>query len=114
MLLQELKRNTVCDDLLIVNAPAWAIRNESLGKKYSSITFAFIDIDGSLIQRLIKHPPSLFGATTKAEKSVMPLLIQQCTRCHALGHLLPCCKVSRSTTICPLCGKNHHAKDHHV
>jgi hypothetical protein len=74
-LLQELKWNMVCDDLLIVNAPAWAIRNESPGKKYSSITFMFIDLDGSLIQRLIKHPPSLFGATTKAKKSVMPPLI---------------------------------------
>jgi hypothetical protein len=74
-LLQELKQNMVCNDLLIVNAPTWAIYNKSPGKKYSSIIFTFIDLDGSLIQRLIKHPPSLFEATTKAEKSVAPLLI---------------------------------------
>ena len=114
MLLQELKRNMVCSDLLIVNAPTWAIRNDGPTKSHASISFAFIDEDGLLTQQIIRHPPSLFGATTKAEKSKPLPLIHQCARCHALGHEVHHCKERRGTTICPLCGSNHRAKDHHT
>ena len=113
-LLRELQRNTVCEDLLIVVAPTWAIRNDHPGKSHASVSFAYIDIDGSLTQRMIRHPPSLFGATTTAEKSKPLPLIKQCARCHALGHDLKSCKENRNTTICPLCGSNHRAKDHHA
>ena len=113
-ILRELQRNVVCNDLLFVVPPTWAIRNDSLSKTHASVSFAFIDVDGSLTQRMICHPPSLFGATTKAEKSKPLPLIKQCARCHALGHELKSCKESRNTTICPLCGSNHRAKDHHA
>lgn len=63
---------------------------------------------------MICHPPSLFGATTKAEKSKLLPLIKQCARCHTLGHELKMCKENRNVTICPLCSSNHRAKDHHV
>ena len=97
-LLQELQCNVVCNDLLFVVPPTWAIRNDSLTKTHASISFAFIDVDGSLTQRMIRHPPSLFGATTKAEKSKPLPLIKQCTRCHALGHELKTCNARRTKT----------------
>ena len=67
-LIAEIKQNPVCTDILFVNAPTWVIRNNSPDKTHASITFAMIDEDGSITSRLIKHPPSLFGATTTACK----------------------------------------------
>ena len=113
-LINEIKRNQVCRDLLIVNAPTWAIRNNGPDKHHSSVTFAYIDEDGSLTQRIIRHPPSIFGATTRAEKSELLPLITQCARCHALGHSANRCQVKRGTTICALCGKTHRTRDHHI
>ena len=91
-LLQELQCNIVCNDLLFIVPPTEAICNDSLTKTHASISFAFIDVDGSLTQRMICHPPSLFGATTKAKKSKLLPLIKQCACCHTLGHELKMCK----------------------
>jgi hypothetical protein len=52
-LLLEITRNPICESLLIVNAPTWAIRNDGPGKKYASITFVYIDVNGSLTQQII-------------------------------------------------------------
>ena len=113
-LMSEIKRNPVCNDILFVNAPTWVIRNDSPSKTHASVTFAMIDEDGSITQRLIRYPPSLFGATATARKRVPLPLITQCARCHMLGHSVNRCKITRGVIICPLCGKDHRARDHHV
>ena len=113
-LIAEIKQNPVCADVLFVNPPTWVIRNDSPDKTHASVTFAMIDEDGSITQRLIKHPPSLFGATTTAQKRTTLPAIAQCARCHMLGHSVTRCRVTRGSTICPLCGKGHRAQDHHV
>jgi hypothetical protein len=50
----------------------------------------------------------------KAEKSVAPPIIKQCAHCHSLGHESTHCHIKCSVTICTLCGKTHHTKDHHL
>ena len=113
-LLSEIKRNPVCNDILFVNQPTWVIRNESPSKTHASVTFAMIDEDGSVTQRLTRYPPSLFGATMTAKKRVPLPLITQCACCHMLGHSVNRCKITCGAIICPLCGKDHRACDHHL
>ena len=113
-LIDELKRNPVCEGLTFVNPPRWFSSSIPSDKRHSSITVAFIDTDGSRVQQLIRDPPSLFGAVTRVEKYVALPILRGCDRCHALDHSVAKCSIRKGAIICPLCGDPHRARDHHV
>lgn len=113
-LINELRRNPVCEGLTYVNPPQWFSRDIPFEKRNSSITVAFIDHDGSRLSQLIKNPPSLFGGLTRVEKYVPLPVLRGCERCHALDHSIAKCSFKKGSTICPLCGGPHKARDHHV
>ena len=113
-LIDELKRNPVCEGLTFINPPRWFSPMIPSDKRHSSITVAFIDTDGSRLQQLICDPPSLSGAVTRVEKyNALPILCG-CDRCHALDHSVAKCSICKGAIICPLCGDPHRARDHHV
>ena len=113
-LINELRRNPVCEGLTYVNPPQWFSRDIPLEKRNSSITVAFIDQDGSRLQQLINDPPSLFGGLTRVEKYNPLPVLRGCERCHALDHSIAKCSFKKGATICPLCGGGHKARDHDV
>lgn len=86
LLLHEVSCNPSCQNLLYVNQPSWFLSNIPENRLTSIITFAFIDVDGSRLQQILRHPPSIFGSTTVAKKFISRPMIHQCSRCHELGH----------------------------
>ena len=113
-LINELRRNPACEGLTYVNPPQWFTKDIPFEKRNSSITLAFIDEDGTRLQQLICNPPSLFGGLTRVEKYNPLPVLRGCERCHALDHSIAKCPFKKGSTICPLCGGNHKARDHNV
>ena len=111
-LIKELTRNPACEGLTLINPPQWFHRSIPTEKRHASITFAFVDTDGSRLTQLIKNPPSLFGGPTTVEKFTALPILRGCDRCHALDHSIARCSVRKGTIICPLCGGAHKARDH--
>jgi hypothetical protein len=74
-LINELCYNPVCKGLTFINPPQWFLRDIPLEKHNSSITLAFIDLDGSCLIQMLCNPPSLFGAVMQVEKYIpLPIL----------------------------------------
>ena len=111
-LVRELTRNPACEGLTLINPPQWFHRSIPPEKRHTSITFAFVDTDGSHLVQLIRNPPSLFGGATTVEKFTALPILHGCDRCHALDHSIARCSVRKGTIICPLCGGAHKAQDH--
>ncbi len=108
----ELARNIVYQDILCVAPPRWLTAVIPEEKSHSSVTFTFIDEDGSRIPRMLRQPPSLFGEVVKAKRFESLPVIRQCSRCHALGHSDVRCRLPKSAIVCPVCSGKHSATDH--
>ena len=108
----ELDRNDSCQNMIIFGDPYW-LTARTAGAQHGSISFAFLDKDGSKLQRLIRNPPFLFGnRTTKVRKYISHPLLLECLHCHRLGHLAQRCSVPSTRLVCPICGQNHKEEDH--
>jgi len=108
----ELARNDVLKGLIMLGDPYW-LTARKVGSCHGSISFTFIDPDGSHLQVIMRNPPFLFGnRTTKPCHYVSHPLLSQCDHCWNLGHQsLGCCH-PESTLVCPLCGGKHKGDDH--
>ena len=113
-LVNELKCNPACEGLTLINPLQWFHHTIPLEKCHASITFTFVDTDGSCLARLIQNPPLIFGGATIVEKFMALPILHGCDRCHALDHSIAQCSVRKGTIICPLCGGSHKARDHAV
>ena len=108
----ELDRNDVCHGLLIFGDPYW-LTARAEGSCHGSISFAFLDKDGSRLQRMIRNPPYMFGnRTSKVRKYVSRPLLSECTRCLRLGHTEQRCHSPPSVIVCPICGNGHKEEEH--
>jgi len=112
MLSSELARNEVCVGLQVIQQPKWLRSTLTAEQTQSSIIFAFLDEDGSRLQRLLARPIFLFGGPCVIKLFNSLPLIKQCDRCHSLGHDVQHCRRPKNAIICPLCGGHHLAKDH--
>ena len=111
-LTRELACNIAYQDILCIAPPRWLMAVIPEGKSHSSVTFAFIDEDGSRISWMLRQPPSLFGEVVKAKRFESLPVIRQCSCCHALGHSDVCCRLPKGTIVCPVCSGRHAAADH--
>jgi len=74
----KLDRNDSCQNMIIFGDPYWLMARMA-GAHHGSISFAFLDEDGSKLQRLIQNPPFLFGnRTTKVHKYISHPLLLEC------------------------------------
>jgi len=109
---KELDHNNVCHSLLIFGNPYW-LTARAEGSCHSSISFAFLDKDGSRLQCMICNPPYMFGnRTSKVHKYISCPLLLECTRCLHLGHTEKHCHSLPSVIICPICGNGHKEEEH--
>ena len=111
-LCREFSRNEVMKDLIIFGEPYWlTARNPE--NRLGSISFAFLDEDGSRLKDMTRNPPFMFGRQTRIRKFVSRPLIQQCQHCWSLDHATGNCHRGDKAIICPICGGAHSHEQHH-
>jgi hypothetical protein len=54
----------------------------------------------------------MFGGQVQAQRFHSLPLVQQCTRCWALGHMVQRCPRPKAVVVCSICGGAHPAKEH--
>jgi len=108
---QEFSHNKVMKDLIIFGEPYW-LTARTPENRLSSISFAFLDEDGSRLKDIFCNPPFMFGHQTCIHKFLSHLLIQQCQRCWSLDHATGNCRRG-DVVICPICGRSHSHEQHH-
>ena len=112
-LLAELGLNPVCQGLTIVAPPHWVNADKvTPASRHGSISFAFIDPDGSRLSNIKRSPPCLFGGVVRPKLGVSKPLIAQCSRCWKLGHAVDTCSKSAAVPICFICGAGHDGSMH--
>ena len=109
---EELSHNPGYQGLTILSMPRWLKADVSLDAAHASITFAFLDEDGSHMRSFLSHPPSLFGERTKCKKFESKQLLRQCKRCHALGHEVSQCSRPKTLVVCAICARGHTTEKH--
>ncbi|KAI5117005.1 hypothetical protein M0805_004390 [Coniferiporia weirii] len=92
--------------LHLTQLPRWLRQPESISSDRSSITFAFEDPDGSLLQQFCARPLFLFGQSARPTPFADKPRFSQCTKCWKLGHLTASCQ-NRPT--CRACNHFHCA-----
>ena len=114
-LLAELGLNPVCQGLTIVAPPRWVNADKvTSASRHGSISFAFIDPDGTRLSNIKRSPPCLFGGVVRPKLGVSKPLIAQCSRCWKLGHAVDTCSKSANVPICFICGAGHDATMHGI
>ena len=114
-LLQEMSYNPVCQDLTVVAPPHWVNANKlSTSSRHGSISFAFIDPDGSRLANIKRSPPCLYGGVVRPRLGVSKPLITQCARCWKLGHAIDTCNRKAGSPICFICGAGHDGSMHGI
>ena len=112
-LLAELGLNPVCQGLTVVSPPRWVNADKvTSSSRHGSITFAFIDPDGTRLSNIKRSPPCLFGGVVCPKLGVSKPLISQCSRCWKLGHAVDTCSKKAGCPICFICGAGHDAQMH--
>ena len=112
-LIHEMSYNPVCQDLTIVSPPHWVNSNKlSESSRHGSISFAFIDPDGSRLANIKRAPPCLFGGVVRPRLGISKPLISQCSRCWKLGHQVDSCPKKGGPPICFICGAGHEGAMH--
>jgi hypothetical protein len=111
-LLSEVRCNPICSDLHFILQPRWLRLAQSLTGPFSSISFAFLDPDGTITQAMMQSHLAMFrkAITLKKWQARPPIL--QCARYHQLGHQGPRCLLSKDALCCHLCGGNHRTSEH--
>ena len=109
---REFSRNEVMKDLIIFGEPYWlTARNPE--NRLGSISFTFLDEDGSRLKDMTRNPPFMFGRQTRIRKFISRPLIQQCQHCWSLDHATGNCRRGENAIICPICGGAHSHEQHH-
>jgi len=108
----EFARNVGMKDLILFGDPYWLMaRNPE--SCLGSISFAFLDEDGSRLKDMTHNPPFMFGHQTRIRKFVSCPLIQQCQRCWSLDHTTQTCRKNKKAVVCLICGGEHTHNQHH-
>ncbi|KAI5115400.1 hypothetical protein M0805_006877 [Coniferiporia weirii] len=92
--------------LHLTQLPRWLRRPDSITLDCSSITFAFEDPDGSLLQQFCSCPLFLFGQSACPTPFTDKPCFSQCTKCWKLGHLTATCQ---NRPMCRACNHFHCA-----
>jgi hypothetical protein len=94
--------------------PKWLRDIGSINSKYSTITFAISDPDGSTVSTLLRERTALFGKEVTLRKWIDKPALVQCSRCHALGHIKTSkvCPLGRDSIKCHICGGAHKSEEH--
>ena len=109
----ELAGNAGLKDLILLGEPYWLMARTP-NARHGSISFAFLDPDGSRLKDILRNPPFLFGnRSTRPRKYKACPLISQCVRCWALGHNVSRCPCPKDTVVCPICAGAHAKDEHH-
>ena len=116
-ILSEMSANPAFHNMTILQDPMWINPNETskktgLPKTHASISFSFLDTDGTRASSFHKQPIFMFGGKVKVVKYVTKALLCQCQRCWRLNHSESSCSHPPSTVICPICG-GRHTEDAH-
>ncbi|KAN0131257.1 hypothetical protein V8E53_010961 [Lactarius tabidus] len=108
-LLNAFTANPCFKDTLICVQPHWQGNPLNNNKLFSMVLAAIIDEDNSICQAALTHGVRMFGAQVKFLHCGDNLSLQQCGRCHMLGHYSssPRCKLPKNTVKCYRCGKAH-------
>jgi hypothetical protein len=108
----ELGRNMLCSGITLFSNPRWLKADIPADARHGSITFAFLDEDGKTTSCILQSPLFMFGGAVHSQRFQLLPLIQQCTRCWALGHPTLRCRHPKDAIICCICGKKHLSKEH--
>jgi len=109
---EELGHNPICAGMTLFSDPRWLRSDIPAEARHSSITFAFLDPEGTRTSQILKAPIYMYGGACYARKfSSLPLL-KQCERCWRLGHDVSRCNRPSSLLVCPICGGAHKMADH--
>ncbi|KAN0135503.1 hypothetical protein V8E53_006782 [Lactarius tabidus] len=113
-LLTAFRQNPCFQDTLICVQPHWQGNPLTSDKAFSTVLAAIIDDDNSVCQAVLTHGVQMFGAQVKFLHCRDNPTLQQCGRCHQLGHYSnsPRCKLPKGALKCYQCGGNHNGRDH--
>ena len=111
----ELEYNVPYQGLTIISQPRWLQTSLEPEKVYSSIIFAFLDVDGLKLATLTKNLLYLFGLKCRANLFNSLPLVRECGICHCLNHSTDHCSFkNKNVTICHLCGGHHPTSEHYI
>ncbi|KAN0138734.1 hypothetical protein V8E53_003722 [Lactarius tabidus] len=113
-LLGAFRQNPCFQDTLICVQPHWQGNPLTSDKAFSTVLVAIIDDDNSACQAALTHGVCMFRAQVKFLRCGDNPTLQQCRRCHQLGHYSnsPRCKLPKGAVKCYRCGGNHDGRDH--
>jgi hypothetical protein len=113
-LLTAFRQNPCFQETLICVQPHWQGNPLTSDKAYSTVLAAIIDDDNSACQAALTHGVRMFGAQVKFLRCGDNPTLQQCGRCHMLGHYSnsPRCKLPKGAVKCYRCGGSHDGRDH--
>ena len=116
-ILSEMSANPAFHNMTILQDPAWinpeaTSKKTGLPKTHASISFSFLDTDGTRASSFHKQPIFMFGGKVKVVKYIAKALLRQCQRCWRLNHSESSCSRPPSTIICPVCGGRHTEDTH--
>jgi hypothetical protein len=113
-LLSAFTANPCFKNALICVQPHWQGNPLNNDKLFSTVLAAIIDEDNSICQSALSHGVRMFGAQVKFLRCGDNPTLQQCSRCHMLGHYSssPRCKLPKNAIKCYHCGKAHDGRNH--
>jgi hypothetical protein len=113
-LLSAFRQNPCFQDTLICVQPHWQGNPLTSDKAYSTVLAAIIDDNNSACQAALTHGVRMFGAQVKFLRCGDNPTLQQCGRCHQLGHYSnsPRCKLPKGAVKCYRCRGSHDGRDH--
>jgi hypothetical protein len=106
-LLSKVKWNPLCTDLQFMLQPCWMQPTQPEMGPFSSISFAFLDPDSSIMQAMSRSHLAMFGKAITFKKWLVRPPLLQCPHCHKLGHPGSCCQLSKDVLCYHLCSRNH-------
>jgi hypothetical protein len=113
-LLNAFTANPCFKDVLICVQLHWQGNPLNNDKLFSTVLAAIINEDNSICQAALTHGVRMFGAQVKFLRCGDNPTLQQCGRCHMLGHYSssPRCKLPKNTVKCYRCSKAHDGQNH--
>jgi hypothetical protein len=111
-LLSKVRCNLICSDLLFFLQPQWLCLTQPSTGPFSSLSFTFLDPNGSITQAMVTLHLAMFSKAITFKRWQVRLPILQCTCCHTLGHQGLHCWLLKDALCCHWCSRNHRAAEH--
>jgi hypothetical protein len=113
-LLKQFIANPCFQNALICIAPHWQGNPLNNDKEFSTVLAAIIDKDNAICQNALTHRVRMFGAQVRFLRCRDNPMLQQCSRCHLLGHYANSsrCKQPKNTFKCYRCRGPHNGREH--